>query len=226
MSSTATSTATQDIVQAVAGVGVVPVIAIDDPKQALTLAKTLMDAGLPVAEITFRTPAAADVIKAMRKATPDVLVGAGTLLSPDDVDRAIDAGARYGLAPGLVAATVERAIARGLPFFPGVMTPSDIGLALSMDITTMKFFPAGPAGGPAMLKALAAPHAHRQPRFIPTGGIGNDDIGAWLAMPEVAAIGGSWIASRDDIAHGRWDRIGAYASTAMAAARAARAPSS
>ncbi|MES1937437.1 bifunctional 4-hydroxy-2-oxoglutarate aldolase/2-dehydro-3-deoxy-phosphogluconate aldolase [Salinisphaera hydrothermalis] len=210
------------ITQRIGEIGVVPVIAIDDASKAAQLAKTLMAAGLPIAEITFRTSAAADVINAMRSAEPEMLVGAGTLLSTEDLDAAVDAGAQFGLAPGLVPQIVERAKECGLPFYPGVMTPSDIGTALSLGIDTMKFFPAGPAGGPAMLKALAAPHAHRAPRFVPTGGIRADDIPSWLNTEGVAAIGGSWIASRSDIADNRWQSIHDNAASAVARAREVR----
>lgn len=215
-------TAADAISRRIAEVGIVPVIAIDDVDQAAPLADTLMGAGLPIAEITFRTPAAAEVIRRMRAAVPDMLVGAGTILDTQGLDSAIDAGAQFALAPGLVPAVLAQAEERGLPFFPGVMTPSDIGMALSLGITTMKFFPAGPAGGPEMLKALAAPHAHRSPRFVPTGGIGADDIAPWLALNVVDAIGGSWIAPRNDIHAGHWQAIGDNAVNAVARAQKLR----
>ncbi|HET7314416.1 bifunctional 4-hydroxy-2-oxoglutarate aldolase/2-dehydro-3-deoxy-phosphogluconate aldolase [Salinisphaera sp.] len=214
--------ATTEIGQTIAEIGIVPVIAIDDEAQAAPLAETLVSAGLPIAEITFRTPAAAGVIKAMRAAAPDLLVGAGTVLFPQEVDVAVEAGAQFALAPGLVPSVVDHARSRALPFFPGVMTPSDIGSALSLGITTMKFFPAGPAGGPDMLKALAAPHAHCHPRFIPTGGIGAADIETWLRVGVVDAIGGSWIARRDAIREGRWQTIHDNASAAVESARRVR----
>lgn len=210
------------IAQRIGETGVVPVIAINEAAKATRLAETLVSAGLPIAEITFRTSAAAEVIDAMRTAEPEMLVGAGTLLSAEDVNAAVDAGAQFGLAPGLVPSIVEHANERGLPFYPGVMTPSDIGIALSLGIDTMKFFPAGPAGGPAMLEALAAPHSHRAPRFVPTGGIKADDIPSWLNTEGVAAVGGSWIASRSDIANDRWHAIHDNAVAAVARVREVR----
>lgn len=215
---TATQTSHADtIAQRIADIGIVPVIAIEEESQAARLAETLVAAGLPIAEITFRTPATAGVIRAMRSSAPDMLVGAGTVLSMDEADAAIEAGAQFALAPGLMPEVVTHAYERHLPFFPGVMTPSDIGTALSLGIRTMKFFPAGPAGGPGMLKALAAPHAHRHPRFVPTGGIGTADIETWLNIGAVAAIGGSWIARREDISAGHWQTIHDNASKAVEA---------
>jgi 2-dehydro-3-deoxyphosphogluconate aldolase/(4S)-4-hydroxy-2-oxoglutarate aldolase len=212
------------IVSSIADIGVIPVIAVDDVAQAEPLADALIQAGLPLAEITFRTPAAAEVIERMRRARPEMLVGAGTVLTPGDVDRAAAAGARFALSPGLVADTVSRASDRSLPFIPGVMTPADIGMCLNMGIRRMKFFPAMPAGGPDMLSALNAPHAHLHPGFIPTGGVTVDTIPDWFELDCVLAVGGTWIASKQMLADGDWQAVYDNACRAVAAVKACRSP--
>ncbi|RDC72573.1 bifunctional 4-hydroxy-2-oxoglutarate aldolase/2-dehydro-3-deoxy-phosphogluconate aldolase [Rhodovulum sp. 12E13] len=195
--------------------GVVPVIEIDDAAHALPLADALAAGGLPVAEITFRTPAARDAIAAVAAQRPDMLVGAGTVLTPAQVDAAREAGARYGLAPGLNRAVRARAAEAGLPFAPGVMTPSEIEQALEAGCAMVKFFPAMAAGGPAMLKAIAGPYAHTGIGFNPTGGVTLDTLKDWLALPQVRAVGGTWIASRADIAAERWEAIAENARAAV-----------
>lgn len=202
-------------------VGVIPVISLSDASLAEPLAHTLVQAGLPVAEVTFRTRAAAEGIATMRRVAPQMRVGAGTVLTPQDVDRAVDAGAQFALAPGLVVATLERARERGLDFIPGVMTASDIGLAHALGVKEMKFFPAVPAGGPKLLSALAAPHAHLGLRFIPTGGITPDTASEWLAMDSVLAIGGSWIVSDALLRSADWESISANARKAVGLSRGA-----
>ena len=196
--------------------GVVPVIALDDPAQALPLADALIAGGLPVAEITFRTDAARDTIAAMARHRPEMLVGAGTVITERQVDQSLEAGARFALSPGVDAAILAHAAARGLPFAPGIMTPSDLQVALRAGCRMVKFFPAMPAGGPTMLKNIAAPYAHTGIRFNPTGGVTMDNLGDWLALPEVSAVGGTWIATRADIAAGNWARITANARAAVA----------
>ena len=202
--------------------GVVPVIALDDAAAALPLADALIAGGLPVAEITFRTAAARDTIAAIAAHRPDMLVGAGTVLSEDQVDAALAAGARFALSPGLDLAVLAHAAARGLPFAPGIMTPTDLQAALRAGCRMVKFFPATAAGGPAMLKNIAAPYAHTGVGFNPTGGVTPDTLRDWLSIPEVRAVGGTWIATRADIAAGNWDRIAANARAAVAAAAAIR----
>ena len=203
--------------------GVVPVIALDDAAAALPLADALIEGGLPLAEITFRTPAARDTIAAIARHRPAMIVGAGTILSEDQLDAATDAGARFALSPGLDPAVLAQAARRGLPFAPGIMTPSDLQAALRHGCRLVKFFPATAAGGPAMLRAIAAPYAHTGIGFNPTGGITADTLGDWLALPEVRAVGGTWIATRADIAAGRWDRIAANARAAVDRVAAIRA---
>ena len=196
--------------------GIVPVIALDDAAQALALADALIAGGLPVAEITFRTDAARDTIAAMARHRPEMLVGSGTVITEAQVDQSLDAGARFALSPGIDAGILAHAAARGLPFAPGIMTPSDLQVALRAGCRMVKFFPAMPAGGPAMLKNIAAPYAHTGIRFNPTGGVTMDNLGDWLALPEVSAVGGTWIATRADIAAGNWARITANARAAVA----------
>ncbi len=203
--------------------GVVPVIALDDAAAALPLADALIEGGLPLAEITFRTAAARDTIAAIARHRPAMAVGAGTVLTEDQLDAAADAGARFALAPGLDPAMLAHAARRGLPFTPGIMTPSDLQAALRHGCGLVKFFPATAAGGPAMLRAIAAPFAHTGIGFNPTGGVTLDTLGDWLALPEVRAVGGTWIATRADIAAGRWDRIAANARAAVDRVAAIRA---
>ena len=205
----------------IASLGVVPVIAIEHASDAEPLADALLEGGLPVAEITFRTEAAADVLAAMRDARPELCIGAGTILDKDSLRRAIDSGARYGLAPGFDPEIVDAAKAAGLPFCPGIMTPSDLTLATARGVRLAKFFPAGVAGGPKALSGIAAPFAHLGVRFIPTGGVTQATIGDWLAIRQVIAVGGTWIAKTEDIREGRFSDIARNAREAVATARQA-----
>jgi len=186
---------------------IVPVIAIESPEHALPLADALLEGGLPVAEITFRTEAAAAVIERIVKARPNVLVGAGTVISVENLRRAVACGAQFGVAPGLNPEIVREAGALGFPFSPGIMTPTDIEFALSLGVKVLKFFPAGAAGGVNMLKSLAAPYAHLGVKFLPTGGVNQDNLKEYLKEKSVLAVGGTWLATKDDIAAGRWDVI-------------------
>jgi 2-dehydro-3-deoxyphosphogluconate aldolase/(4S)-4-hydroxy-2-oxoglutarate aldolase len=153
-----------------------------------------------------------------------MLVGAGTVLTPAQVDTAREAGARYGLAPGLNPAVLARAAEAGLPFAPGVMTPSEIEQALEAGCQMVKFFPAMAAGGPAMLRTIAGPYAHAGLAFNPTGGVTLDNLEDWMALPEVRAVGGTWIATRADVAGGRWQAIAEKARAAVARVARLRAP--
>lgn len=209
-------------IDVIAELGVVPVIAIERVEDAIPLADALLEGGLPVAEITFRTTAAADALAALRDARPELLIGAGTILDVAQLHLAIAAGARFGLAPGFDAAIVAAAAAAGLPFCPGVMTPSDLTAAAGHGVRLAKFFPAGAAGGPPFLEAIAAPFGHLGIRFIPTGGVSEAKIGDWLQLKSVLAVGGTWIAKSEDIRQGRFAEITAKARSAVAAARAAR----
>lgn len=182
----------------------VPVVVLDDAESAEPLARALVAGGLPVAEVTFRTAAAVDAITAMA-ARGDVLVGAGTVLTPDQVDAAVDAGARYIVSPGFYEPVVRRAQERGVLALPGAVTASEIQAALGAGLTTVKYFPAETSGGAKAIKALSAPFS--DVRFVPTGGIGPANIADYLALPSVHAIGGSWMVPRETISAGAFDEI-------------------
>lgn len=205
----------------IAGLGVVPVIAIERAADAVPLADALLEGGLPVAEITFRTEAAADVLAAIRDARPELCIGAGTILDKDNLKRAVDSGAGFGLAPGYDSEIVDAAKAAGMPFCPGIMTPSDLTLATARGVRLAKFFPAGVAGGPKALSGISAPFAHLGVRFIPTGGVTVETIGEWLAIRQVVAVGGTWIAKTEDIREGRFKDIARNAADAVKIAKQA-----
>jgi 2-dehydro-3-deoxyphosphogluconate aldolase / (4S)-4-hydroxy-2-oxoglutarate aldolase len=168
-----------------------------------------------VAEITFRTAAAEATIRAAATRFPEMILGAGTVLTVDQLKRAAAAGARFAVAPGTNATVVEAAVAMGLPFAPGVCTPSDIERALGCGVTQLKFFPAEAAGGVKMLKALIGPYAHLGVEFCPTGGIDEANMGSYLALPQVAVVGGTWIARKELMAAGQWSAIADIARQAV-----------
>jgi 2-dehydro-3-deoxyphosphogluconate aldolase/(4S)-4-hydroxy-2-oxoglutarate aldolase len=198
---------------------IVPVAVVDVPEDALPLADALLAAGLPVVEVTLRTPAALEAIRLLRRERPQLLVGAGTVLSPEQVGAAVAAGAEFGLAPGLNPRVVRAATEAGWFFMPGVMTPSEVELALELGARLLKFFPAEAAGGAAMLRALAGPFAHTGVKFVPLGGVGPDNLVEYLALPGVSAVGGSWMLERSLIREGRFDEIERLAREAVALAR-------
>lgn len=181
-----------------------PVIALDSAADAAPLADALVAGGLPVAEITFRTAAAAEAIQTMA-ARGDMIVGAGTVLSIDQVRQAVDAGATFMVSPGCNPKVIEYCVSRGIPITPGVATPTDIELAYSFGLSLLKFFPAEALGGVEMLKALSAPYAGI--RFIPTGGIHAGNLRSYLDLPSVAACGGSWMVAPKLIAAGDFQQI-------------------
>ena len=195
---------------------IIPVIVIDDAADAVPLAEALLAGGIDVIEITFRTAAAADSITAIAKAVPQMLLGAGTVVTPEQATRAIDAGVSFGLAPGLNPVTIERFQKAGVYFIPGIMTPSEIEQGLSLGCKLMKFFPAEQAGGAGYLKALAGPYASQGVRFCPTGGITLENMNDYLSLPIVAAIGGSWLATSKQIAAKDWKTITQQAKDALA----------
>ena len=195
---------------------IVPVIVIENANDAEPLAEALLAGGIDVIEVTFRTAAAADAITRINKAFPDMLLGAGTVLSPEQADQAIDAGAGFGLAPGLNPDVVSRFQSRGGVFIPGVMTPSEIEKALTLGCELLKFFPAENAGGLATLKALSGPYAVTGVKFCPTGGVNLANMTDYLALPIVASIGGSWIATKQQIGQKDWKAITRQASEALA----------
>jgi len=195
------------VFEQIARLKVVPVIAIESPEAALSLADALIEGGLPIAEITFRTAAAAAVIHKMSQERPALLVGAGTILTLDNLRAAIDSGATFGVAPGCNPKIIEAAQKMNFPFVPGVCTPSDVESALSHGCKILKFFPAGAMGGLTMLKSLIAPYGHTGVQFMPTGGVSPENLGEYLATKGVIACGGTWIATKEDIAEAKWELV-------------------
>lgn len=187
--------------------GVVPVIAIENPEAALPLADALQQGGLPVIEVTFRTAAAASVIRQLVQERPQLLVGAGTVLTSSNLEAARASGAAFAVAPGLNPQLLKEAERLGLPFIPGVATPSEIESALGLGCRLMKFFPAEALGGVVMLEALSAPYKHTGIRFMPTGGVNPANLESYLKLDTVAAVGGTWLAKKDDLAGGKWGEI-------------------
>jgi 2-dehydro-3-deoxyphosphogluconate aldolase / (4S)-4-hydroxy-2-oxoglutarate aldolase len=201
---------------------VIPVIVIDDANKAEPLAEALLKGGMDIIEVTCRTAAAPEALRRLRTSFPDMLVGAGTVVTPEQAALCIDLGVQFGLAPGLNPDTVNRFRENGIPFIPGVMTPSEIERGLALGCRLLKYFPAGACGGPAALKSVAAPYASLGVKFCPTGGIGLDNMADYLALPVVASVGGSWIASRNQIANGDWAAITDNAHAALDRAGQAR----
>jgi len=205
------------VMSQVAEYGVVPVIAIDSVDAAIPLADALLEGGLPVIEVTFRTAAAVDAIRRIASERPKLVVGAGTVLTSENLEAAKAAGAQFAVAPGLNPQIVEQAQKMDLPFVPGIATPSDIERSLSLGCKLLKFFPAGALGGPVMLKALSAPYKHTGVRFMPTGGVNTENLESYVKISTVAAVGGTWVAKTDDLNAGKWDEIRArcHAATQM-----------
>jgi len=207
-----------EILKAIGSVRLVPVIVINEEENAYPLAQALKAGGLPCAEVTFRTAAAAKAIRAMA-ADPEIILGAGTVLRPEQVDQALEAGARYIVTPGFSAEVVRACQASSVPVFPGVATATEMQMALEAGIEVVKVFPAEAIGGLGMLKALAAPFTMM--RFIPTGGIGLSQLAEYLAFPPVLAVGGSWIAPSALIKSQSFDKITELAAQAVAICQAA-----
>ena len=194
-------------------IGLIPVIKIDDPADAVPLAKSLIDGGLPAAEITFRTACAAEAIKNITEAYPEMLVGAGTVLTTEQVDAAIAAGSKFLVSPGLNPKVTAYSLSKGVPMLPGCSNPSDIEAALELGLTTVKFFPAEAAGGLKMLKAMAAPYG--QLNFMPTGGINADNLLEYLKFNKIIACGGSFMVKDELIKEKKWDEITALTKDAV-----------
>lgn len=201
-----------DVLARLADHRLVPVVVVDEVATAAQLAAALVAGGLPVAEVTFRTPAAADAIRVIAE-RGDVLVGAGTVLTPAQVDQAVAAGATYVVSPGTDRAVVERALEHGIAVLPGAVTATEVQAALDLGLDTVKFFPAGTSGGARAIAALAAPFGGT--RFVPTGGIGPVDLHEYLALPCVAAVGGSWMVPRDLVRAGDLDAVRALVADAV-----------
>ena len=202
-----------DILKQLSLIGIVPVIAIDDAADAVPLAQALCEGGLPCAEVTFRTAAAAEAIANMTKAFPDMLVGAVTVLTNEQVDRAVAAGAKFIVSPGLNPETVRHCQEIGIPVCPGTSNPSDIEVALSLGLKTVKFFPAEAAGGLKYIKSIAAPYV--DVTFMPTGGISEKNLLDYLSFKKIICCGGSWMVPKDAIAAKDWDRIRSLVSSAV-----------
>lgn len=185
--------------------GVIPVVVIDDAKDAAPLAKALVEGGLPCAEVTFRTAAAEESIRIMSKEYPEMLVGAGTVLTTEQVDRAVAAGAKFIVSPGLNPKVVKYCVDKGIPVTPGTANPSDIEQALEQGLDVVKFFPAEPLGGLKLIKAMAAPYVGV--KFMPTGGINEKNVREYLAYDRILACGGSWMVKGDLIKAGDFEQI-------------------
>ncbi len=195
----------ESVIEQIRKTGIIPVVVIDDVKDAVPLAKALIDGGLSCAEVTFRTEAAADALKEMSAAYPKLLLGAGTVLTTEQVDKAVDSGAEFIVSPGLSSRVVQYCIDKNIMIIPGICTPSDIELCLELGLKYLKFFPAESSGGLEMLKALAAPFAGIE--FMPTGGINKENVEKYLAYDRVIACGGSWMVKSDLIKNGDFAKI-------------------
>lgn len=184
---------------------ILPVIVIEDANDAVPLARALSEGGLPAAEVTFRTAAAADAIRRMVDADPAMLVGAGTVLTPEQARAAREAGASFIVSPGFGPAVVDYCLGEGIPIFPGVATPTEVEAALAKGLKTLKFFPAEPMGGVKFLKAIAAPYG--MVAWMPTGGVNRENIRGYLDFKKVVACGGSWMAPSEWISGKQFDRV-------------------
>lgn len=200
---------------------VIPVIVLDHVEDAKPLANALLEGGLNIIEVTFRTAAAAGAIESIANAFPEMLIGAGTVVTPKQAKIAIDSGSKFGLAPGTDTKTIAYFKERDIPFIPGIMTPSDIQAAIKAGCQHLKFFPAGAAGGSKLLKAMAAPYSNMGVKFCPTGGVSLDNMNEYLSIPEVFAIGGSWLATKAQISNKDWSTITTQVKQALAQAEQA-----
>lgn len=194
-----------NITEQIQNLAVVPVVVLEDTEDALPLAKALCEGGLPCAEVTFRTDAAEEAIKIMTEAFPDMLVGAGTVLTAEQVDQAVKAGAKFIVSPGFDPEIVDYCILKDIPVFPGCITPSEVAQAVKRGLKVIKFFPAEQFGGIAAIKALAAPYTDI--KFMPTGGINPKNLENYLSDDKIIACGGSWMVKGNLIKEGRFDEI-------------------
>jgi len=201
-------------------IGLVPVITIDSPRDAVPLAEALLDGGIGCAEVTFRTPSAGEAIHGISSTCGELLVGAGTVLTVEQAEQATQAGARYVVAPGFDPAVVDWCQAHNVPVIPGVATPTEISMALARGLDLLKFFPAEAMGGVPTLRALSAPFA--SVRFVPTGGITAANLPQYLALPNVAACGGSWMVKESMISAGKFTEIARLSRQARAIVRQVR----
>lgn len=193
------------VLEKIQKIGIVPVVVLDDVKDAKPLAQALCRGGLPCAEVTFRTEAAEESIRIMAEEFPEMLIGAGTVLTIEQVDRAVAAGAKFIVSPGLNPKVVKYCVERGIPITPGTSSPSDIEQAIELGLEVVKFFPAEACGGLNMIKSMAAPYTKMM--FMPTGGINAKNLNSYLAFSKILACGGSWMVSKDLIAEGKFNEI-------------------
>lgn len=196
--------------------GVIAVLMLDEAEDAVPVAQALLAGGVDCIELTLRTPAAMEALKRVRAEVPDIKIGVGTILNPEQVLAVKEAGAAFGVAPGMNPRVVQAARHAGLPFAPGVCTPTDIELAVEQGCRLLKFFPSEPSGGLAYLRTIAAPFAHLGVKYIPLGGVGASNAEAYLTEPAVQALGGSWLAPREMIRQKDWQRITANAAEVAA----------
>ena len=185
--------------------GVIPVVVLNDTKDALPLAKALVEGGLPCAEVTFRTEAAEESIRIMAEKFPELVVGAGTVLTPEQADRAMNAGAKFIVSPGLNPKVVKHCLDKGYPIVPGTSNPSDVETAIELGLDVVKFFPAEAAGGLNMIKSMAAPYTNM--KFMPTGGINAGNLKSYLDFGKIVCCGGSWMVKKDMVAAGDFEGI-------------------
>ena len=194
-----------EVLMKIGQMGIVPVVVLNDVKNAVSLAQSLINGGLPCAEVTFRTEAAQQSIAEISKHFPQMFVGAGTVLTTEQVDRAVDAGAKFIVSPGFNPKVVEYCIKKGYPVTPGIMTPTELEMALEFGLDVVKFFPAENAGGLKMIKAMAAPYTKM--KFMPTGGINPQNVREYLQCDKILACGGSWMVKGDLINSGNFAEI-------------------
>jgi len=187
--------------------GVIAVLVIDDAKDAIPLAHALLQGGIDIMELTLRTPAAIDALLAVKESVPEMMLGIGTVLTQDQVEEAARAGAAFAVAPGLNPKIVKKAQELSLPFSPGIVTPSDIEAACELNCSILKFFPAESSGGLEYFNSISAPYAHLGLKYIPLGGLSQDNFRQYLENPHVLAVGGSWIARREMINKNDWGTI-------------------
>ena len=210
-----------DLGATLASFGILPVVTVTRPEQAVPLAEALLAGGLPCVEITFRSDAAVEAIRAIRVHVPGLLVGAGTVLTNAQADAAVDAGAAFLVSPGFGPDVVDQALARDIPIIPGIATPTELQAALARGLRLVKVFPAAALGGPAYLQALEAPYPMM--RFVPTGGVSAANLADYLALDCVAAVGGTWLARPATVAAGAWGEVERLVREAAALAVRARA---
>ena len=201
--------------------GVVPVVVLKNTKDAIPLADALIEGGLSCAEVTFRTEAAEESIRLMSKKYPEMLVGAGTVLTTEQVDRAVNAGAKFIVSPGFDAEIVDYCIEKNIPVFPGCITPSEVAQAVKRGLKVIKFFPAEQAGGVAMIKAMGAPY--NMVKFMPTGGISAKNLSEYLSCSNIVCCGGSWMVKGDLITEGKFDEITSLTKEAVELVKSIRA---